>query len=81
MATASDDVPAASGRATAASVRVTAAGIKATAASDVIQELPDESAIAEPSNAPYENPRIGLLGTESVLRDGSIGRPVVLNGK
>ena len=81
MATASDDVPAASGRATAASVRATAAGIKATAASDVIQELPDESAIAEPSNAPYENPRIGLLGTESVLRDGSIGRPVVLNGE
>ena len=80
MATVSDDATTDCG-ATAASSTATAASITVTAASDVIQESPDVSAITEPCYARYEAPCLGLLDNEYVLRDGNIGRPVVLNGE
>ena len=70
-----------SGEATAASIMPTAASIRATAASDMIQASPGVSAITGPCYAHYVPPVLGLLDNEHVLRDGNIGRPMVLSGE
>ena len=70
-----------SDEATAASIIPTAASIRATAASALIQASPGVSAITGPCYARYEPPLLGLLDNEHVLRDGNIGRPMVLSGE
>ena len=70
-----------SGEATAASIIPTAASIRATAASDLIQASPGVPEITGPYYDHYVPPVLGLLDNEHVLRDGLVGRPMVLSGE
>ena len=70
-----------SGDATAASTMPTAASIRATAAGDLIQAAPGVPETIGPCYAQYAPPVIGLVGTEHVVRDGFVGRPMVMSGE
>ena len=69
-----------SGDATAASTMPTAASIRATAAGDLIQAAPGVPETIGPCYAQYAPPVLGLLGDEHVVRDGFVGRPMVMSG-
>ena len=58
----------------------TAASIRATAAGCLIQAPPGVSETNCPCYARYAPPVLGLLGDEHVVRDGFVGRPMVMSG-
>ena len=62
------------------STRPTAASIRATAAGGLIQAPPGVSETIWPCYAQYAPPVVGLLGDEHVVRDGFVGRPMVMSG-
>jgi len=63
------------------STRPTAASIRATSAGGLIQAPPGVSETIWPCYAQYAPPALGLVGTEHVVRDGFVGRPMVMSGE